>query len=380
MPHTILIVDDEAGIRTVLAISLSDMGHRVCCAETGEQALEMLAENHPSIVLTDIKMPGMDGVGLLQAIKRSHPDIEVIMMTGHGDMDLAVKSLAYQATDFITKPISAEALEIAIHRANERITMRSQLRAYTENLESLVAEKSRKLVEAERMAAFGEAIASLAHTIKNISGGLSGGTFVLEKGIELHNDQYLTQGWSMIKGNVEKLVRLSLDLLNYGKISEIHPARIDPNAIARNVFDMMQPQAQSLGVSLELSLTEHLPDVSMDAEAIEQCLQNLVANGIDACQDTENSIDMVAEKKVIIRTMPAAGWAMAYQVKDTGIGMDEATCQKIFQGFFSTKGSRGTGIGLMTTKKTVDKHHGQIEVWSENGKGTVFTISLPEIP
>jgi signal transduction histidine kinase len=380
MLHSILIVDDEAGIRTVLSISLADMGHHVRCAETGEQALEMLHDAQPSIVLTDIKMPGMDGVSLLQEIKRTHPDVEVIMMTGHGDMNLAVKSLKHQATDFITKPISAEALEIAVERADERISLRKQLRAYTENLEQLVEEKSRKLVEAERMAAFGEAIAGLAHTIKNISGGLSGGAFVLEKGIELHHDQYLAQGWTMIKGNVEKLVSLSLDLLNYGKSSEIHPAWCHPNQPAQEVFDLMQPQALSQGVSLELSLSESLPQVYMDTEAIGRCLHNLVANAIDACLDKAESPGAVpVVNQVIIRTLPAPGWAVAYRIEDTGTGMDDETRQKIFQGFFSTKGSRGTGIGLMTTRKTVEKHHGDIQVITEKGKGAIFSIFLPEI-
>ncbi len=379
MPHTILIVDDEAGIRTVLSILLADMGHHVDCAETGDQALEILADVRPSIILTDIKMPGMDGVTLLQEIKRTHPDIEVIMMTGHGDMNLAVKSLKYQATDFITKPISAEALEIAVARADERISLRKQLRAYTENLELLVAEKSRKLVEAERRAAFGEAIAGLAHTIKNISGGLTGGTFVLEKGIELHHDQYLAQGWTMIKGNVEKLVSLSLDLLNYGKSSEIHPAWSLPNQPAQEVFELMQHQAQSLGILLELSLSENLPRVCMDSEAIGRCLQNLVTNAIDACLDQADSPEAARIRNITIRTLPVPGWAVAYQVEDTGAGMDEKTRQKLFQGFFSTKGSRGTGIGLMITRKTVEKHHGDIQVTSEKGKGAMFSIFLPEI-
>ena len=95
----------------------------------------------------------MDGIELLRRIKQINQDTEVIMVTGHGDMDLAIKSLKYEATDFITKPIKDEALEIALKRARERISMRRQLRDYTEHLEDLVREKSAKLVEAERLIA-----------------------------------------------------------------------------------------------------------------------------------------------------------------------------------------------------------------------------------
>ena len=93
MKETLLLVDDEEGIRKVLGISLADIGYQVFTAENGEQALRIFQETNPSIVLTDIKMPGMDGIELLQKIKRERPDTEVIMLTGHGDMDLAIKSL-----------------------------------------------------------------------------------------------------------------------------------------------------------------------------------------------------------------------------------------------------------------------------------------------
>jgi len=105
MGERILIVDDEEDIRAVLDISLSDLGYEVYTAENGEEALRILSEINPPIVLTDIRMPVMDGIELLRRIKQVNPETEVIMVTGHGDMDLAIKSLKYEATDFITKPI-----------------------------------------------------------------------------------------------------------------------------------------------------------------------------------------------------------------------------------------------------------------------------------
>ncbi|MFV0423122.1 response regulator [Oleidesulfovibrio sp.] len=153
MSHSILLVDDEEGIRTVLGLSLADAGYRVTTAATGEEALRLFDQTQPDIVLTDIKMPGLSGLDLLARIKKQSPETEVIMITGHGDMDLAIQSLKQDATDFITKPINDDVLEIALSRANERISMRAQLRDYTENLENKVREQSARLVEAERQLA-----------------------------------------------------------------------------------------------------------------------------------------------------------------------------------------------------------------------------------
>jgi len=129
----ILLVDDEEGIRTVLSIALMDMGYPVDAAKDVDCALELFnAKLHP-IVVTDIKMPGKSGIELLREIKAIAPETEVIMITGHGDMDLAVQSLKHDAFDFITKPINNEVFSFALGRAEERIVMRRELEAYTQN-------------------------------------------------------------------------------------------------------------------------------------------------------------------------------------------------------------------------------------------------------
>jgi signal transduction histidine kinase/CheY-like chemotaxis protein len=175
MDEKILLADDEAGIRKVLGISLADSGYEVLTAEDGATAFEIFQRTKPQIVLTDIKMPGMDGIELLQKIKQEDPDTEVIMITGHGDMELAIRSLKHEATDFVTKPINDDVLEIALKRAHERIDMRRQLREYTENLEQLVRKQSARLVEAERLAAVGQAVEGLSSAIRDMAGDFGGG-------------------------------------------------------------------------------------------------------------------------------------------------------------------------------------------------------------
>ena len=375
MTKTILLVDDEQGIRKVLRIALEDAGYKVITARNGVEALRVFKKATPPIVLTDIKMPEMDGIELLRKIKQESVDTEVIIITGHGDLDLAIKSVKFEATDFVTKPINDDTLDIALKRAEERIEMRAKLNEYTQNLENLVEEKTRKLIEAERLAAVGKTVAGLSHAIKNIAGGLKGGAFVLEKGIEVDNRDYLMDGWEMVRTNVDKITHLSLDLLNYAKDTDLNIQSCDPNRPAREVVELMTSRASENDIELSLELDKQLQPVQCDLDLIHRCLLNLVTNAIDAC-----ILDPAPKqsKKVIVRSTAVPGWGVEYQVIDNGSGMTPAIRDNIFHSFFTTKGTNGTGIGLMITKKIVDEHHGVIEVASEEGSGSTFILKLPE--
>ncbi len=376
MNEKVLLVDDEEGIRKVLGISLSDSGYEVLSAGSGEEALAIFRESSPSIVLTDIKMPGMDGLELLRKIKEEKTTAEVIMITGHGDLELAIRSLQFDAADFITKPINDEALEVALKRAREKIWMREKLESYTEGLEQLVLEKTRKLVESERLCAIGETVAILAHAIKNIIGGLKGGIYVVEKGMELKNDRYVCQGWDMLKGNFDKINNLVLDLLNYSKERDPDLRLCDPNEPVREVYGLMARRCEESGIRLKLDLCSSLPQTMLDPDELYCSLLNLVTNALDACTDAGCTS---REKEITLRACRRNGWAVEYQVSDNGCGIEAEDQEKVFRNFFSTKGSRGTGLGLMITQKIVREHGGEIELQSEKNKGTTFFIRLPRI-
>ena len=143
----IVLIDDEEDIREVMTLSLKDAGYRVETAADGESGLRLCQEISPRIVITDIRMPGRDGLQVLEALKKSHPDIEVIVATAFGEMDLAIRALQLDASDFITKPISDEALYLALKRAKERFNSRKQLKDYTALLEKENAETSQQLLK-----------------------------------------------------------------------------------------------------------------------------------------------------------------------------------------------------------------------------------------
>jgi len=168
MRNKILLVDDEEPIRIILRLSLEDLGYEIATAANGREALDLIPEFAPDVVLSDIKMPGMDGIELLKAIKTSYPDIEVIMISGHGDMELAIKSLQLEATDFLTKPVRDVILQRALSRTFEKIALRMQVREHTQNLEQLVAEKSAKVVELERRLAVGQVVEGITGVMKGL--------------------------------------------------------------------------------------------------------------------------------------------------------------------------------------------------------------------
>lgn len=173
MKETLLLVDDEEGIRNVLQISLMDAGYNVVTAASVDEALALFDKQRPDIILTDIKMPGRTGIDLLKIVKEMDNDVEVIMLTGHGDLELAIQSLKLDATDFLTKPINDELLAHALLRAGERIRMRKNLRDYAENLEAMVRDKSARLVEAERQLAALQIMDGLSSGLRSLSSTLA---------------------------------------------------------------------------------------------------------------------------------------------------------------------------------------------------------------
>ena len=143
----IVLIDDEADIREVTALALEDSGFQVVTAKNGTTGVEICAQFQPQIVITDVRMPGMDGIQVLETVKQRWPDTEVIVATAFGEMELAIRALQLDASDFITKPINSTALHLALQRAQQRYQSRKQLADYTTLLEIEHAETSQQLLK-----------------------------------------------------------------------------------------------------------------------------------------------------------------------------------------------------------------------------------------
>jgi signal transduction histidine kinase len=382
MKPKILLIDDEEGIRKLLGISLRDAGYPVSIAIDGERGIELFQEESPEIVLTDIKMPGLDGIEVLRRIKAMSPDTEVIVITGHGEMELAIQSLQLDASDFVTKPIHDEALFVALRRAEEKLAWRRALKHHNETLKTKVREATeelknlqKELLRSERLAATGQTVAGMAHAIKNILGGLKGGRFMVNKGLEIKEMKYLQDGWAMVERNIEKISQLTMDLLSFCKERDPEWEIVQPNDLIREVFELYRDQAAERGVRLKLDLDEKMEPLALDSREMYQVLANLVGNALDACT-LGDYVPPEPETIICSRSLPEK--KILLEIRDNGMGMSEEVRKKLFTIFFSTKGSRGTGLGLLLSHKIVQEHGGEIRVQSSPQQGAVFQVILPK--
>lgn len=226
------------------------------------------------------------------------------------------------------------------------------------------------MLQAERLAAIGQTIAALSHHIKNILQGLRSGSDILKMGLKDKNEKLVEQGWRIAEKNQAKIYDLVMDMLNYSKerVPSVEPT--DLNEVVKDIHELLAGRATELGVKLEMSVTENLPTVQADPEGIHRALLNIVGNAIDAVEGRPSPQVTIATR------FGEPGWVRIV-VLDNGPGIDPEKLGDIFQPFVSTKGSRGTGLGLPVSRKILREHGGDIVVQSQVNVGSKFVLKLP---
>lgn len=232
----------------------------------------------------------------------------------------------------------------------------------------------RELLGAERLAAVGQTVAGMAHCVKNILHGLKGGSYMVNIGIKKENAEKLQTGWNMVQRNIARTHSLVQDLLSYSKERQPEIAACQPNQIVEEVMELMQAVAEENHVTLETDLSPQINEVLLDERSLHRSLLNLVGNAIDACRDDPT---LGKTHRVKITTRLTEENTIRFDVTDNGSGMSEEVRSKLFSSFFSTKGPQGTGLGLLVTSKLIEEHQGTIDVDSQPGQGTTFSIRLP---
>ena len=227
-------------------------------------------------------------------------------------------------------------------------------------------------VQAERLAAVGETTAALSHSIKNILQALRGGADVVEMGLRGSNLPQASKGWRVVDRNLDKIYNLTLNLLAYSRPREPKLEMANPRVLIDECLELIATSANEKGAMVVSDVDEAQPAIPLDPSGMHQVLMNLLSNALDA----------VAPHHGLIRVTcryDAENRETILEVIDNGAGVAPAMMKHLFELFHSTKGNRGTGLGLAVAKKIVDEHEGSIAVRSAPGEGTTFTIRLPVV-
>jgi signal transduction histidine kinase len=239
---------------------------------------------------------------------------------------------------------------------------------------AIAVEESRyhqALVNAERLAAVGQTIAAMSHHIKNIMQGVRFGADMVRTALKDEDKDLLGKGWKLVERNQARIDQLILDMLSYSKEREPAVEPTDLNKLCEDVLEMVRGRAQERGVALEWHPNPGLKAVPCDPEGIHRAVLNIVSNALDAVEDRPNP-------KVAVQAIlePDGDWAKVI-VLDNGPGIADDAIEDIFKPFVSTKGSRGTGLGLPVSRKILREHGGDIVVQSVVDKGSKFTLRIP---
>lgn len=227
------------------------------------------------------------------------------------------------------------------------------------------------MVQGERLAAIGQTIAALSHHIKNIMQGVVFGSDMVRSALTDGDDNLLRKGWRLVEKNQAKIHDLVLDMLSFSKEREPLIEMIDLNKVVDDVVDVVRGRAVDRKVTLDVRLSSSLPLVPADPDGVHKALLNIVSNALDAVDDRDNPY-------VGIQTLlESDGKWVRIVVLDHGPGIDPDTVNDIFKPFVSTKGSRGTGLGLPVSRKLFREHGGDVQVESKLGKGSKFIMRLP---
>jgi len=227
------------------------------------------------------------------------------------------------------------------------------------------------LIKAERMAAMGETVAAISHHIKNILQGIRGGVYLIDNGLENSRPDVIRSGWEIVDRNQNRIYHLVQDMLSVSKDREPDYTLNDLEKTVRDAVQIVAQRAEDAGVEIDSQVTTEIPESRYDEESIHRAVLNLVTNALDAMEEVESGLikiqcghDLEADRLFV-------------SIADNGPGIPEDQQEIIFQAFHSTKGGRGTGLGLAVSRKILREHDGELTLESKVGQGSRFTIVWP---
>ncbi len=377
----ILAVDDDEVIRQLLNEALTMEGYRPTTVPSGEEALQVLETGDFDIIITDISMPGMNGLELIRRTNEDFPDIPKIIITGAGTLEDAIEAIRIGAYDYIRKPLNLGELWIVLNRAvrNRRLITSNreyqrQLQESNQRLEQRVKERTEELERSMRLK--DDFLSQLSHEILTPLAPLKGYLSIVRQNLD--DRETVEESLEAALKESARLQNLLEDLIDLSHLvagkAEVLRMPTDLNGCIERAVDAGRENAARKNLTLSLDLDPGLPPVPADPAKIEQIITNLLANAIKFSEDG-GAVTLASSRQ---------GDRVCFTVSDSGIGIPPEEQPHVFDIFRQIDGSTrrrhgGIGIGLSLVKQLVEIHGGTIELESQPGAGTTFSVLIPLI-
>jgi signal transduction histidine kinase len=376
-PARILVVEDEVGSRLTLCGILEDAGYEVTGVEKGTEALEVIKDGNFNVIITDIKLPDVGGMSVLELAKEINPDVAVVIMTGYASVETAVNAVNEGAYAYFVKPVNMDEMKTAIVNALRQQRLSRENKRLVDDLQrsnKLLFEANRQLRAAtEAKSIF---LAHMSHELRTPLNAVIGFSDLLLGGVagKINNKQ--RQCLEDILSSGKHLLSLINEILDLSKVEagkiDIRPESLRLADVVDDAVTTVKPMIDESKHELAISIAEDLPPVYGDRNRLKQILLNLLSNAIKFTPDGG---------KISLETSREDDFCKVSMV-DNGIGIrkEDQTC--IFEPFTqldTQPGERkqGTGLGLALTKQLVELLGGKIWVESEYGKGSQFSFTIP---
>jgi signal transduction histidine kinase len=373
--HPILFVDDDPVALFALQ-SLFGNDFTIHSALGGDEALRAI-QAHPEIavVISDQRMPKMSGLELITQISEQYPRIITMLLTGYTDLSVVIEALNNgNLYRYIAKPYDETELKQILAQGIERYYLvHERDRLHTQHLESI-----KKEAEMKRLSEIGILAATVAHNMNNSLVAINSFMRMIpEKKEEEMGGGKTSDFWQdfyfVALNEVARLQEMVSRFLHCAKWSDKEEPALpnlvetDLNSLLTGTVLSVSDHAHQKGIEIKTVLDTTVPNCFIDPEKIREVFMNLLVNAIDA----------TSQGLIEVKT----GWngdsKVNIHVRDTGVGIPKENVDRLFIPFFSTKGEKGIGLGLMICRDVIDKHHGTIEVHSTVGVGTTVMVSLP---